>query len=497
MTQQHASSTLTMMKSCKITIKDEVNAKLDGLELDDRKTLVKKYEYEIPGAKYLPSVRLGRWNGKVSYFGLGGTTYINLLETIIPYLEDRGYDVELDDQRTYATQFTFNAIDENTFAHKTWPNGHPLVGQPIVLRDYQVEIVNAFLGNPQCLQEVATGAGKTLITAALSYCCQSMGRTIVIVPNKSLVTQTESDYKNLGLDVGVYFGDRKEYGHQHTIATWQSINNLIKDTKNGESDITIDDFIEDVVCVMIDEAHSAKADALKTMLSGMMSQIPIRWGLTGTIPKDQYAAQALFVCIGPVISSLSAAKLQSKGVLSNCNVNIVQFQDNVEFRDYQSELKYLLENETRVKAIAKMINTIKESGNTLVLVDRIAAGESLMKLIPESVFVSGSTKNKDRKTEYDSIADTKDKVIIATYAVAAVGINVPRIFNVVLIEAGRSFVRTIQSIGRGLRRAHDKDHVEIYDICSSSKFSKRHMTKRKEFYKEAQYPFVTEKFNYL
>jgi superfamily II DNA or RNA helicase len=233
------------------------------------------------------------------------------------------------------------------------------------------------------------------------------------------------------------------------------------------------------------------------MLSGVMSHIPIRWGLTGTIPKDKFASIALSVCIGPVISSLSASELQDKGVLSNCNVNIVQMKDQREFKDYQSELKYLLENEARVNEVAKMINKFKETGNTLVLVDRIAAGHALLELIPDSVFVSGSTKGKDRKTEYDSIADAEGKVIIATYAVAAVGINIPRIFNVVLLEAGKSFVRTIQSIGRGLRKAHDKDHVEIWDICSDCKYSKRHLTKRKEFYKEAQYPFSVEKYDYL
>jgi superfamily II DNA or RNA helicase len=77
-----------------------------------------------------------------------------------------------------------------------------------------------------------------------------------------------------------------------------------------------------------------------------------------------------------------------------------------------------------------------------------------------------------------------------------VGINIPRIFNVVLVEPGKSFVRTIQSIGRGLRKAKDKDHVEIWDINSSCKFSKRHLTKRKEFYKEVEYNYSIEKVNW-
>ena len=86
-----------------------------------------------------------------------------------------------------------------------------------------------------------------------------------------------------------------------------------------------------------------------------------------------------------------------------------------------------------------------------------------------------------------------NKIIIATYGVAAVGINIPRIFNLVLIEPGKSFVRVIQSIGRGIRKAEDKDFVQIWDVTSTCKFSKRHLTKRKQFYKEANYPFTVEK----
>lgn len=482
------------MKECKLIIKDEVNCKLEGIELGDRKTLMKMFEFEVPGARYLPSVRLGRWNGKTSYFSLGGSTYINLLPEILPLLDQANYDIQLDDQRDYSTVFDFVKVTEETFKHKVWPAKHPMEGQPVVLRDYQISVVNNYLSNTQCIQVAPTGAGKTLITAALSYSVEQYGRSIVIVPNKSLVTQTEADYINLGLDVGVYFGDRKEWGKTHTICTWQSILALMKNT---EADLTIDDFLKGVVCVICDEVHSAKADQLKSMLSGVMSCIPIRWGLTGTIPKEDSSAIALTICIGPVISKLTAVELQNKGVLSNCNVNIVQFQDRREFNDYQSELKYLLENEVRIKEIARLINEIKNSGNTLVLVDRIAAGNTLCDLIQDSVFVSGNTKGASRKAEYDSIADADGKVIIATYQVAAVGINIPRIFNVVLVEPGKSFVRTIQSIGRGLRMAPDKDHVEIWDITSSSKFSKRHLTKRKEFYREVQYPFKVEKHEYL
>ena len=488
----------------RLIIKDEVNVKIEGLDLSDRTALVKKFKYEIPGARYQPSVRLGRWDGKVAFFQLGGSSYINLLPEILAYLDSKGYDIEVDDLRDYPTQFNFTEFHEDTFADQTWPIGHTQAGQPIKFRDYQVEIINNFLSNPQSVQEIATGAGKTIMTAALSKSVEQYGRSIVIVPNKSLVTQTETDYINLGLDVGVYFGDRKEFGKTHTICTWQSLNILLKNTQAGTAEVSIGEFVEDVVLVMVDEVHMAKADALKTLLTGVFARVPIRWGLTGTIPKEDYEKVSIFCSLGTVVGKLSASELQEAGHLANCHVNIVQMVDHVEYKDYQSELKYLTTTTERLAYLAKMIDSIKEGGNTLILVDRIETGKilqaelsSLFSLLkgdkPDVAFVSGSTKAGDRKEEYDEIATSTNKIIIATYGVAAVGINIPRIFNLVLIEPGKSFVRVIQSIGRGIRKAEDKDFVQIWDITSTCKFAKRHLTARKKFYNEANYPFTVEK----
>ena len=484
------------MKPCILHVKDEVNVKIEGLELDTRRKLSNKFKFEIPGARYMPAVRLGRWDGKVAFFQMGGSTYINLLPEILPILSSDGYDVTLNDVRDYEMDYALEPVTEDSYSDYVWPDKHPAAGQPIVLRDYQVEVINNFIKSPQSLQEVATGAGKTLITAVLSHRCEHHGRTIVIVPNKSLVTQTEADYANMGLDVGVFYGDRKEFGHAHTICTWQSLNILLKNTKNQVAPITIQEFLEDVVCIMVDEVHMAKADALKTLLTGVMSQIPIRWGLTGTVPKEDFEKISLVCSLGPVTNQISASDLQDKGVLANCEVNVLQLIDTKEYTNYQSELKYLLEQTDRLDYIASTINQIKQTGNTLVLVDRINAGKELEKRIPGSVFVSGGTKAQERKDHYDEIADSSDKVIIATYGVASVGINIPRIFNLVLLEPGKSFVRVIQSIGRGIRKAEDKNFVQIWDVTSTCRFAKRHLTKRKKFYKEAKFPFNVQKIDW-
>ena len=481
---------------CKIIIKDEVNFKVEGLPVDMRRKLANKLKWQVPYARYMPQYKLGRWDGTVGFFGLGGNGYVNHLDIVLKTLMDNGYEVDDIEDLRQKHNLTFDKIDANYWEGKTWPKGHPSEGQPIVLRDYQVETINKFLESPQCLQEVATGAGKTIITATLSHLCEKLGRTLVIVPNKSLVTQTEEDYINVGLDVGVYFGDRKELNKTHTICTWQSLNVLDKKSKNYEDAYTLADFLEGVETIIIDEVHQAKAEVLKKLLTQNLKNAPVRWGLTGTIPKEQFEFQSILASIGPVINQISAKELQDKGVLSACHVNVVQLVDLKEYKGYQEELKYLVSNPDRVEYLGKLCNKIKEEGNTLILVDRISAGNLLQELIPDSVFIKGDVKVKDRKEQYDEVKEADKKVIIATYGVAAVGINIPRIFNLVLIEPGKSFVRVIQSIGRGIRKAEDKDFVQIWDLTSSCKYAKRHLTQRKKFYREAEYPFTMEKIDW-
>ena len=481
------------MKNCIINIKDEVNIKLEGLDPATRRKCSNKLKFFLPHAYHMPAYKLGRWDGTVRFCDVGGRTFLNLLDDILPIIVQEGYDVKINDTRE-KHDFVFEKVKEDYWGDTIWPAGHVSEGQKIRLRDYQVDIVNKFIEHPQCLQEVATGAGKTIITATLSSLVEKYGRTIVIVPNKDLVRQTFEDYENCGLDVGVYFGDKKDIGKMHTICTWQSLNSLLKKTKKGDGDI--DAFIEDVICVMVDEVHQAKAEVLKDLLTGVFSHIPIRWGLTGTIPKSEWEFASLKSSLGEVINKLAAKELQDQGVLAKCHVNVVQTCETADYPNYQSELKFLLEDKSRMKYVANMIEEVSKTGNTLVLTGRISNGNLLQELLPGSEFVQGSMKVVDRKETYNDINDATNSITIATYGVAAVGINIPRIFNLVLLEPGKSFVRVIQSIGRGVRIAKDKDFVQIWDVTSRCKFSRRHLTERKKYYKEAEYPFTIDKVNY-
>ena len=245
-----------MSKTCKLIVKDEVNVKFEGLDPRTRSKLINAVQYTLPHARYTPAGRLGRWDGKVSFMTIGGSTYFHVLDKLMPVIDKEGYEItEIEDLRDQR-EITLSPIDENYFSDVQFAPGHHMEGQSIVLRPHQVECVNACLSNRHGLVVAATGAGKTLITAALSRKVEKYGRSIVIVPSQDLVTQTEEDYKMVGLDVGVFYGGRKELNKTHTICTWQSLNCLWKKTKAddiklGEQDIF--EFINGVACVIVDE----------------------------------------------------------------------------------------------------------------------------------------------------------------------------------------------------------------------------------------------------
>ena len=486
------------MATTTLQILDEVNIRFTDLDVVCRRKMVQALEFILPYARHTPAFKLGRWDGKMSFCDIGGRSYVNLLDKLLPIVQSYGYEVEIDDQRIPGENFEFDLVAEDSYSHICWPKGHPYAGDPILIKEHQLEVINSYLTNITGINIAPTGSGKTLITAILSHKVQPYGRSIVIVPTKDLVTQTEDDYINMGLDVGVFFGDRKEYRKTHTICTWQSLESLAKKSKEQELEIDINAFFEGVVCVIVDEVHKAKADVLRKLLSTYLANAPIRWGLTGTMPEEEADKVGVVACIGPLLGQINTKELQDLGILAQLHVNIWQMQDLGEaaFTNYQAELKWLTTSQARLKFLAKEIITMSDSGNTLILVDRVQTGEMLQSLIPDSVFVSGKMKSKSRKEEYKEVQEVDGKVIIATYGVASTGINIVRIFNLVLFEAGKSFVRVIQSIGRGIRVAPDKDFVNVYDVCSNCKFSKRHLTKRKKFYTEAQYPFSIKKVDY-
>jgi len=352
--------------------------------------------------------------------------------------------------------------------------------------------------------------------AALCYQYDKFGlKSLTIVPNKDLIRQTRQTYIHYGLDTGEYSGERKTLGHQHVVSTWQAL-------KNAPEVITMFNI------VIVDEAHGLKGNVLSTILTDHAAKVPYRFGFTGTLPKDKSDAWAVHVAVGPVRYQVPAFELIEKGLLAKINIDVVQLTEDLTeeydqfiadtpnipnneqptyaefkegyFPDFTAEKSYLQHKEDRITYLAQYIEAKRDAkrGNVLCLIDNIAFGRKLAAEINGAIFVNGKDvrSTKERKQIYDLFASHDDLVVIATVHIAGTGIDIHRIFNLMLIDIGKSFIRVIQAIGRGLRMAEDKDSVHISDLTSDLKYSRKHMRERIKFYKEAQYPHKLHKINY-
>ena len=204
-----------MNKTVTVTYLDEVRCLFSGISPDHMKKLWQQYGVFEPKYFFKPNYKLGRWDGKKRFFSDTGITFITLVPEIVEYLQKQGYtNLTVRDKRK-KFQIEFDKIDTDYFLHRD-----------IILADHQVAAINALLENYGGVLRAGTGAGKTIITAALCNTFnQSELNVIVIVPNYDLVLQTIKSFERCGVDVGEFSGKKKDVEHSNVISTWQALQN--------------------------------------------------------------------------------------------------------------------------------------------------------------------------------------------------------------------------------------------------------------------------------
>lgn len=489
-------------KIATIKLLDEVNAIVSGLRIADLNALYDQYGMFAKNHFFDPRFKLERWDGKIRFFSKGGKTYVQLLPEIIESLNEWGYKIKLVDER-FPFNLDIDPIDENYFSEYGWTLG-----------SHQVEAANSIFKEHNGIIRVGTGGGKTLITGVLCDAYLKKGiRLIVIVPNEDLVLQTAQEIGEFDFSVGVYYGRKKETDKDVIVSTWQSlnVNSKILSLFGG---------------IIVDECHGANTT---TKLAGLLGNEgrnhPVRIGLTGTLP-DYHTDKMTVLChLGPVRAVVKSSELIEKGWLSKLNLVMYHFQEDfkVEYKEYidsleedhenkkisytefknkvlfpvyDAEKKYLNSNTDRLEVAVEFIKRMTEqNGNTFILVNTIAMGTKLAKMLGDNAIYI-SSKNKNRKEIYDFFKTSNNLIGIATLSLASTGLNIPRIFNLVTIDQSKAYIRVVQTIGRGLRKADDKDTVNVFDICSDTKYAKKHITQRKKIFKKESYPFRICKVDY-
>jgi superfamily II DNA or RNA helicase len=490
-----------MEKIATIKILDEINIAVIGLNIGEYKYFYNKFGYYDNGYAFKPQYKLGRWDGKVRLFSEAGKTSIHFLNDIIPEIKSFGYKIKIVDNRNPVT-FELPLIDTDYFKEQF----------NIVLGVHQVDCINALIENRGGISIAATGAGKSYIIGALCNLLHTfMGlKVLTIVPTTDLVTQTANEIKLFGNDVGMYYANKKELNKTHLVSTWQSLQNnpAIMGAYHA---------------IIVDEAHGAKSNVLKRMLMEHGKNAIFIAGVTGTMPKHEADKRQVNYVLGEPVANVSASHLIDLGWLAKLKLHCITLKEDFTniwekyketnpeeaakysyktfkssyFPDFASERAWMKVHKKRNIFLTHFIEqTTNASGNSFVLVNGVDYGKRLSKLIPNSIFVFGKDDNEVRKQIYDSFDANDNVVVIATFQLASTGLNIKRIFNLFMIDPGNSFIRIIQSIGRGLRKAPDKESVSVWDIHSDTKYSRRHSGDRKKYYNEQKYSFKEEIIEY-
>src|SRR5271157_3574550 len=461
---------------CHLSVRDEVWCNFTGLTPTHIEVLWKEFGIHVDGYFFMPAYKLGRWDGRIRFFEKTGKTYVRLLDKILPYIEKWGYDIDLTDNRKVLVPPTQRATSD-MFGSVEYG------GKPFSLRPYQVDCVNLALESGSRFIIAGTGAGKTAITASISHIYAQAGyKVITIVPSEDLVQQTVAWYRLLmGEDVGVYSGDDKDINHPHVVATWQALqyNPAV---------------LQDFQVLIWDEAHGIKAAVAQKLVNEKGKHIAYRFGVTGTFPKPESDKMSLYSSIGPILKEISASWHIENGYLARVEIEPVELNEvyvDEEFIDYDAEKSFLGKSTARMEIIADLIiSKCATHGNTLVLVNNIPFGKKLASLIRGCEFLYGESPTDIRKEHYDMFENRDDLIVIASSGIASTGISIDRVFCLMLVDAGKSFIKAIQSIGRGLRRGHDKEAVHVVDVHSKLKWAKKHAKDRVKHYSEAGYPIL-------
>lgn len=451
------------------------------------------FTFEVPGAKFMPTVRNRLWDGRVRLFSPGtGKIYYGLLPYVQKFLKDQGYQVELTDDfdnEKVDPKFTYQfvrSIEKGKFR----------------ARDYQLKAIHNIIQNHRGLILSPTGSGKSFIIYALvRYFLHLFGheKILIVVPTTSLVEQMYSDFADYGWFPDehchkLYAGSEKNTKKEVIISTWQSIYKLDKR------------YFNQFGAVFVDEAHLAKAKSL----TGIMTKLhncKHRIGLTGTLDGTEVHRLVLEGLFSVHEKVTTTSELIERKELSNIHIRVLVLEHTkrnktlMKGKTYQQEMEYISTHLKRNLFIRNLVCDLK--GNTLVLAQYIE--KQLMPLCQmiedhsdenrKIYLIHGATPTDDREEVRRLVEQNDNCIIVASYGTFSTGINIKRIHNIVFASPYKSQIKVLQSIGRGLRLSSDKEQLTLFDLADDIQYNNKvnytlkHLTDRISIYNEQGFDY--------
>lgn len=463
------------------------------------------FTFEYPGAKFTPQFRARLWDGKVRlYDQIRKTLYLGLLPYLETFAERNQYEIEYANEMALINDITFEEVTEYAEGLNLYGRG-----EPIDIRDYQIDAVHTALRESRAVLLSPTGSGKSLIIYTMCrWHLDNKRKVLVVVPTTSLVEQMYSDFEDYSSHnewkvenhcQKLYSGFSKEFESDILFTTWQSIYQLPRG------------WFEQFDVIIGDEAHQFKAKSLTTIMEKMLNT-KYKVGTTGSLDDKKINRLVLEGIFGRVHRVTTTKKLQAEGKLAALKITalLLKFPDDVRKAcnkmDYQTEIDFLVTNEKRNKFIRNL--ALNTKGNTLLLFQFVEKhGSVLYDMIRSKAedrqvyFIHGDTDVNERERIRKVLATETDAIVVASFGTSSTGINIPSIENIIFASPSKSIIRNLQSIGRGLRLNTGKSHCNLYDLTDDlhwktwKNHTLKHGAERYKLYSEEEFPIKLVEVN--
>jgi len=453
-----------------------------GQELSDY------FTFQSPGARFHPLVKAKKWDGKIRlYHTATQLIYGGLNHYIETFAEERSYSVG------YLSDFTdeqFTEEDAKAFCDK--------LQLTMEVRDYQLKTFVHAVQKKRTLFLSPTSSGKSfMIFLTLMYTLmKTNGRALVVVPTTSLVHQMVSDFQSYTtIDLSkmcqkIMEGFSTDVKARIVVSTWQSIYKMPRK------------WFDPFKVVVGDEAHNFKAKSLTTILS-KMPDCDYRYGYTGTLDGTHTHRLVLEGVFGPVVRFITTAELIEQGYASNLSINCIVLKHTDEHRQlmkkaqYKDEIAWIVQHRARNIFIRNLALNLK--GNTLILFQFVEKhGDVLYDLLkdqPNVYYIHGDVDVEVRERVRAIVEMQNDAIIIASYGTFSTGVNIKNLHNVIFASPSKSRIRTLQSIGRSLRKSNTKSDATLYDIADDLTWKSwknhtiKHFAERVKIYGEEKFEY--------
>lgn len=447
------------------------------------------FTFVVPTAKFRKKEAKKYWDGKIRLFSFKThKIYAGLEGYVRKFAKDFNYTYSVTLLKGNITEYPKKEHVAN------WHPTHTPRTYQWVAYLYALWVKRGIIISP-------TASGKSLIIYMIARWLLERGkkRGLLIVPTTSLVEQMYGDFREYGWDVEkncqrIYEGFTTDAYAPLCISTWQSIYDLPKK------------YFAQFDFVIGDEAHQFKADSLKHIMDQLVN-CDYRIGTTGTLDGSKVHKLVLEGLFGPVQRVASTKGLMEQGHLAKLDIKclILKYPEEVaktvKGQSYPDEISFLCENEARNKFIVNLAESL--DGNTLILYNYVDKhGKILYKQICEKLvdsprkvhLIHGEVETEQREYVRKLTETQSDSIIVASYGTFSTGINIKHLHNVIFASPTKSQIRTLQSIGRGLRLGEFKDTCTLYDIVDDIRYG-NYVNFALKHYEERVKIYNAEKFS--